>query len=239
MSRARFGHARLKLFCRQRFLAAFGLGLLLVGASAGQNAFAAYNESAFITELAQQTILTMSNAALSPADRAGRFAVIVAHDFDVPKIARFVLARNWEEATEAEREDLTNIVRDYLVRAYSSQFAGSGIASFGVTNQHAEGEATVIVRTQIAPGETAKSVIVEWQVVKMANGFRIIDLSIDGISFAVAQQKEIAAALAGNGGRIGELLQQLRMRGPLQQSRTNEIVQQLRVGLADSKPSER
>jgi ABC-type transporter MlaC component len=216
----------------QSLFRAVGFLLLVVLFSPSRNAFAAYNESAFIDELGHQTMMTMASNDVASADRVQRLAVIVIHDFDVAMIARFVLGDQWARATEAERDDFTSSFRDYLMRRYSGSFAACDRNSFQITDQHAVSDTTSLVRTQMTQSTTGQPVKLDWLVAKTSYGFRVADIIVDGASLARTAQAAFAAAIARNGGEIMPLIQELKQADDLQHLWTDETLSLLRTRIA-------
>jgi phospholipid transport system substrate-binding protein len=192
------------------FYSAFAFALLLASAPLGQEARAGDDASAFIVQLGEQATATMTNRAISSTDRVQRFAVIVDRDFDVPKIAQFMLGRYWQNATGTERNEFTNVFRDYMIRIYSDNFANYSTDTFHVIDQRVVSELTTIVRTDIIQTATHEPITIEWRVIKMPEGFKVYDLSVGGVSLAVAQQQEFAAAIQRNGGQVSILIKMVR-----------------------------
>jgi phospholipid transport system substrate-binding protein len=152
----------------------------------------------------------MSNTATSPADRVRRFAVIVDRNLDVPKLAQFVLRRYWQTAGDSERTDFVNVFRDYIVRVYANHFSLYLSDSFWVTDQRAESATTTIVRTSIIAIATGQAMILEWRVIKGPEGFKVNDLTVDGVSLATVQREEFASEIQRDGGKVSILTNQVR-----------------------------
>jgi ABC-type transporter MlaC component len=68
---------------------------------------------------------------------------------------------------------------------------------------------STLVATEIARSGTGRIVKVEWRVASN-EGYRIVDLSIDGISMVLVQRDEFAAALQRSGAGVASLIQLIR-----------------------------
>jgi phospholipid transport system substrate-binding protein len=189
---------------------AFAFALLLAFAPLGHAALAADEASVFMVELGRQAIAAMTNNAVSSADRVREFGTIVDRDFDVPKIAQFMLGRFWQSATDRERNDFTHVFRDYMIRTYADHFSQYRSDSFRVVDQRAVSDAVTIVRTNITLTSTDQPMTLEWQVIRKPDGFKVNDLSVGGASLAVAQREEFASALQRDGGQISLLTEQVK-----------------------------
>ena len=185
--------------------------MLLAFAPLGPGARAADSASAFIVQLDAEATATMKDGSISTADRVRRFGDIVGRDFDVPEIAQIVLGRYWDRASIAERADFTNVFQAYMIRVYSDNFADYGGDSFRVIDQTASSDGTTtIVRTSITPSATGKTITLEWLVSKKPDGFKVYDLSVDGVSLVAAQQEEFASIIGRTGGQIATLTKLMR-----------------------------
>ena len=192
------------------FLRASAIALLLASVPLGLGARAGEEASAFIVELGQQAIGTMTNSAISSGDRVRRFGVIVDRDFDIPKIAQFMLGHYWQNATATERDDFRTVFRDYVVRIYSDNFGKFNSTTFRVIDQRAASDTTTIVRTDINQIESGQAITIEWFLIQKPDGFKVVDLNVGGVSLAIAQREEFGSAIQRNGGQVSMLTKMMR-----------------------------
>lgn len=195
---------------RRHALAALALALCLTPALAAPPARAAEDAGAFVAEFGSAALRTMKNQRMSPAERLKRLSALVNADFDVPRIARFVLGRYWEEASEAERAEFTRAFGDFMVATYAARFANYGGVSLRIVRQRAESETSTLVATEIARPATLVPVAVDWRVAKTADSYKITDISVSNVSLVMAQRDEFDATLFRNGGSLAALAAQLR-----------------------------
>jgi phospholipid transport system substrate-binding protein len=193
-----------------------GLTLLLALAAPTERAVAASDASAFVTELGSDALKAMKDQSLTPTDRVKHFGALVRKDFDLPRIARFVLGRYWRDASESERAEFTDRFGDYMVKLYSQRFAGYNGEVFRVVKERVESQTTTLVATEITRSTTGEPVAVGWRVAKTPDGYKITDIDVAGVSLALAQRDEIASAIQQNGGALPALLKQL-------QKKTDEL----------------
>jgi phospholipid transport system substrate-binding protein len=189
---------------RIRFLAC-SLALLLLTSVAAPS-YGAGDASAFVGELAQQALRSGSDKSLSAADRQRAFEKLLDEDFDLPRIARFVLGHYWQEAKDGERQEFVAVFRDYMVRAYSERFTEFNGESFRVVRQRVESATSTLVFTEITRSATGQVVKVEWRVAS-GDGYRVLDMSIDGMSMVLVQREEFASAMQRSGAGVPSLIQ--------------------------------
>jgi len=193
-----------------RLTAGFLLALALAAAPACLPARAADDAGAFISSLGDQTLALLRAKDGTPAEREQKFAQLVDHAFDVPRIARFVLGRYWASTSEDERRQFAQAFEHYMVDVYWQRFSAYSGETFRVTGERAEegGASTVITEVQRPNGQPPAKV--EWSVGKEPDGYKIRDVSIEGISQALTYRQEFASIIERNGGKVAGLIGELR-----------------------------
>jgi phospholipid transport system substrate-binding protein len=192
---------------RRSFLtAAF---MLLVGAP-GIPAAAAADPTAMVSNLGSRALEVLGKDA-TQAQRVERFRQLLRQDFDVPGIARFVLGRYWNVATEEQRGEFTKLFEEFIAVAYATRLAEYTGETFKVTGSRPEADGA-IVSSQIIRPAGAAPVKVDWRLTDRTGSYKISDVSVDGISMAVTQRSEFASVIQHNGGQVQSLIAMLRQR---------------------------
>ena len=188
-----------------RHLAGFAVIALLGLASP---ALAADDAASFIAQTGDAVLSLARDRNLSDEQLKERLRTITAQDFDSPGIAQFVLGRHWRSASDAEREQFVKAFEEYMVQVYATRFRQFSGAVLKVVGQRQDGQSAV-VSTEIeqASGQPPAKVI--WQVAKQPNGFKITDVSIEGISQAVTYRQEFSSVIEQHGGQVSALTQEL------------------------------
>jgi phospholipid transport system substrate-binding protein len=187
---------------------AFGLTALLLLGGPAQPALAAGGAADFIAQAGNSVLSLARDRNLSEAQLKQRLSKIAEQDFDAPRIAKFVLGRYWRTASEQERQQFVQAFEAYMVQVYASRFRQYGGAQFKVTGERQEGQTTMVTTDIDRPNGQPAHVV--WQVAKTPDGYKITDVSIEGISQAVTYRQEFSSVIEQNGGRIAALTQQLR-----------------------------
>jgi phospholipid transport system substrate-binding protein len=134
---------------------------------------------------------------------------LLREDFDVPGIARFVLGRYWNIATEQQRAEFVKLFEDYIALAYSTRLAEYTGETFKVVGSRPDADGA-IVTSQILRPAGAAPVKLDWRVTGRDGAYKISDVAVDGISMAVTQRSEFASVIQHNGGQVQGLLTMLR-----------------------------
>ena len=189
------------------FLVAFPV-LLLVALALPLKSATAADPATLLTDVSSRVLKLIDDKQRPDAERAQDFTKLVDETFDVPKIARFVLGQNWRTASDDERQQFTQSFQTYLIQVYWSRFNQYNGQSFKVTGQRAQSDALTVVNTQIVQ-PNGPLVKVDWTVNKAGDSYKIIDVSIEGVSQVLTYRQEFASILAQNDGHVSALTAEL------------------------------
>ena len=194
---------------RRLAFSALGLLLLALAFVPAPETRAATDPAGVVTDFGNRALKMLNDPGISDGERRKRFRSLLDEDFDFDIVSRFVLGRYWQGASEAERRDFAVVFKDYVVQSYSNRFNEFGDTTFKVTGQRAEGETATVVRTDVSRkgGAPAK---VDWRVTKVAAGYKITEVTIDGVSMSLTHRQEFAAIMEKNGGHVSDLITALR-----------------------------
>jgi phospholipid transport system substrate-binding protein len=187
-----------------RLLPALGLMLALVAPPS----VAADDAGSFISATAASVLSLARDKNVSQEEFKQRLRTIADHDFDTPRIAQFVLGRYWRSANDAERQQFVQAFESYMVQVYATRFRQYSGAEFKVTGQRQEGNSTMVTTEIDRPNGEAPAKVI-WQVAKAGDGFKITDVSIEGISQAVTYRQEFGSVIEQHNGQISALTEQL------------------------------
>ena len=191
-------------------LPAITLMLVLAVAAPPARALDANDPSGLINNLVSQAIANIRDQQAAAADREAKFRALLEAGFDIPRISRFVLGRYWNAATDDQRRHFTGLFEDWVVRTYTARFKDYSGQTIRVTGERPESESNTIVISQFTSPNGAPPAKVEWHVRKQADGgFKVIDVSVEGISMALTERDEIAAVADRHGGTAEGLNQAL------------------------------
>lgn len=179
--------------------------------SAGRDADGLHPAALTIRDLGGEVMTALADPALDPDQKGRHFRNLLARALDVPVVARLALGRRWNEASPEQRQAYLASFRDYMLNRYANLLGGSApINGFEIEDTRGLGPDEAMVQTLIQR-TPAKPVRVAWRMHRGAEGFRIVDLMVEGVSFLVAQRKEFDAILR-SGGDLDGLIALLRER---------------------------
>jgi phospholipid transport system substrate-binding protein len=188
-------------------MALLALGLL---PPALANTRVARDAGQFVSSIAQEAIDELASTALDEDERLRRFRRLFAEGFDIPLIARFVLGRYWRQASDAERAEYLKLFDELVVQTYARRFNEFNAARLRVLSVSRPNEDNDVIVAVEGALQGKPPVRMDVRVRQSAAQFKIIDLSIEGISMAVTQRDEFSSVIQRGGGRIEALLASLR-----------------------------
>ncbi len=194
---------------RRRFLG-LGAGLAaLAWAGPLAAAFTPEDAGAFMTKLANRAIDTLRAPDLAQEQRDSVFHKLLAEAFDLDAIGRFVLGRHYQRMSGEQQAEYHQLFARFLIKTYARRLSAYAGETFSVTGTRPVDEQHMVVRSQIQrPG--APALDCDWRLRAAGNDFRIVDLTVEGVSMSVAQRQDFAAVVSGSG--VGGLLAALRAR---------------------------
>ena len=163
----------------------------------------------FIQQIADHAIQILRNPNGSLDQREAQFRDLLAQGFDLDFISRFVLGKYWRRASADERQDYQTLFREYILKTYSRRLGGYSGETFQIRGARPAGKQDVMVSTLIVQ-PNGPSISADWRVRVYGNGYRIIDIMVEGISMALTQRDEFSTVVRSQG--MQGLLQALRAR---------------------------
>ena len=119
--------------------------------------------------------------------------------FDFTRMTRLAVGRNWAQATDAQKEELTKGFRTMLVRTYSSsltQYRDQKIEVKPLKLGAGEKEATV--RTQVIQ-QGGPPIPIDYAMELAADGWKVFDVVIDGASLVTTYRGTFNDQIARGG----------------------------------------
>ncbi len=193
---------------KRRFLLVTGILSVSAVLTLGAGAALAVGPDDFIRDMGRKAIDSLTAQDMTRPEREKRFRDILRRAFDMRTIARFTLGRYWRIASKKERQQFVPLLEDFIVQAYATRFKDYNGQTFQVGKAHEINKRDRLVVSKIVPSK-GPPIRVSWRV-RSSNGYRIVDVVVEGVSMGVTQRAEFAAVLRNNGGKIKGLLAALR-----------------------------
>jgi phospholipid transport system substrate-binding protein len=167
--------------------------------------------TSFVRQFSARTISLMATPANVPQERVDGLRQLVLDGLEIEAISRFVVGRGWSEASEGDRSEYLHAYEDYIVRTLAQRLSAYGGETLDVgTVKPMSGGDLLVASTLARPAGIGAPIKLDWRIRPSANGFRIVDLIVEGLSLVVTQRDEFAGMLRTGG--LPALVKTLRQR---------------------------
>jgi len=152
-----------------------------------------------VDEFQNELISVMKEGkALGFKGRYDKLEIAVKKSHDLPKIARIVIGKQWEELTAEQQATLEKVFSQLSISAYAYNFKDYTGESFSFISEEETGRGGVFIHTNLhIPGE--KDVKFDYMMKKKDDGWRIINIIADGVSDLALKRSEYDSVLRKEG----------------------------------------
>lgn len=173
------------------------MGAVLVSGLSGPAKAADLDSArALVSEIAEKGVREVVAADVPQTEKITRFRTLFDQYFDMPSIARFVLGRSWRDADAAQQTRFVEQFRELNVYTWARRFKDYNGQTLMVTGVQADGETGAFVDTIVEQKNGQKPLSVRWRLRARENGWRVVDLIVEGVSMAITYRSEYSAALS-------------------------------------------
>lgn len=169
----------------------------------GENELGAYED--FVARLGNDIIKILVNKSAPMEDRKQEFRGVLQSNFDIPSIGKFVLARYWRQASDAQKKEYLELFEDAIVDNYAAQFDNYNNETLNVESARRARDGGVIIVSKIVRHGNTPPLQVDWKVFNTKAGMRVLDIVVNGVSMSISQRSEYASAIKSKGGIDGLL----------------------------------
>ena len=202
-SMPRVGRARL-----HRLLSGLLLLALIALGGPAPAAAAPVDAGQFLITFGQQAALELNDSALSESERDRRFRTLFNQAVDVSAIGRFILGNHWRRASAREQADFLGVFEDIAVQRFlpiftrrSDDYRGKSFEIVEVLRDDARGGHIFV--TARLERENAAPVSLVWRMREEEGGYKILDVSAEGLSMILTLRQEYNSVIRQTGSVAG------------------------------------
>jgi phospholipid transport system substrate-binding protein len=162
---------------------------------------------AIVRETVDRVLKALAREDLSPDQRRQKIEEIAYDQFDFSTISRLVLGRNWKRFSPGQRDEFAEQFKILLSTSYGSRIERYEQEQVEILGRRVETRGDVTVRTRIEGGK-ADGVKVDYRLRKKDGPWKLIDVTIEGVSLVSSYRTQFADVLGR--GSPDDLLKQLR-----------------------------
>jgi phospholipid transport system substrate-binding protein len=154
-----------------------------------------------------QVLAVLRDESRGPAQRRLELEKIAHARFDFRTMAQLVLARDWKRLDSAKRDEFVDQFTTYLANDYGTRIERYHQEDVKVIGEEPKPQGDVEVRTKIIGGAN-DGALVDYRMRNGKDGWRIIDVVIEGISLVANFRDQFREVIARGGPEA--LLQKLK-----------------------------
>jgi phospholipid transport system substrate-binding protein len=162
---------------------------------------------ALIEQTAAQVLGVLRDPSRNAAQRRAELVKIAHSCFDFRTMAQLVLARDWKRLDAAKRDEFVDQFVTYLANDYGARLDRYHQEDVKVMGDEPKPHGDVEVRTEIVGGQN-DGALVDYRLRNGKDGWRIIDVVIEGISLVANFRDQFREVIARGGPEA--LLQKLK-----------------------------
>jgi phospholipid transport system substrate-binding protein len=152
----------------------------------------------FVDVIGNKIITIAADKTLSDAKRKDKIISVVDDAIDADWIARFVLAKNYKEASLAQREKFTKLYRQFMINTYGPKFKNYNGRRFEV-KEVTKQNIFYLAKSEFLPRDSDVVVNVDFRVKEREGKLVILDFIAEGVSLVETQRSEFNSAIAKDG----------------------------------------
>jgi len=156
-----------------------------------------------IQSMADQAMNELTDQNLADDVRRKKFVSLMDRYFAMDVVSRFVLGRYWRSISEAEIEEFSVLLQNYLALNYANQFKEFNGEQFVVGDETQKNKDTFVDSQFVRPDGPPVNIV--WRMRVFDDSYKIIDVSIEGLSMGITQRDEFTSVIQQNNDDVGAL----------------------------------
>jgi phospholipid transport system substrate-binding protein len=165
---------------------------------------------ALASTAAQAFVNQVGNGVIAAADSGSvdRFRALLRQHADIPSIALFSLGQYRSNLSDAQRAEYYRLVERSISTVFAAHTSKLKGRTLNVSGSRNHSDSIIVASRLDQPG--GRSIPVLWRVVQRGGGYKIFDVSVDGVWLANTQRTSFTSVLQRNNGRVEALINHLR-----------------------------
>ncbi len=176
---------------------------MVSGASAEQ----AKDAGDFIQKLSDKVIAVVAEKGTNSVE-VEKFSALFTPAIDSPEVSRFILGRYWRQATPDQQKEFISLFEQINVLIWSKRFNEYNGEILEISGSTKDNDRYIVDSSIKSPN--GKSISVQWAVHLVGSSFKIVDITVEGVSMAITNRSDYASAIQSQGGKMDGLLDVMR-----------------------------
>lgn len=184
--------------------------LAALGPGRASAAASAEGPDAFVQAFAAELLAALRDRGQPLEARVREVDAILSRRVDLDRVARLALGRYWRTAAEPERREFAALFKAAALASFGNRFDAYADRRLRVAGFAPAGEGDAMVESYLeGSGQSAR---LDWRLTRTGQGWRVLDVVVEGVSLLVTYRNEFAAVIERGGGKVSALLAELRAR---------------------------
>ena len=169
----------------------FTAALLVIASLVTAHSASAANPTAaksFVDTVATKVMEIVKNEGLSRDSKQSKIESLFVDKVDINFVAKFVLGKHWRTANSQQQKDYISAYRPFILKNYASKLAKYSGQTYSLKNARADGDASVV--TMAIHDTNGQDVMVDYRLKGDTGSFKIIDITVEGVSLLTTQRSE-------------------------------------------------
>lgn len=180
--------------------------MAMATATATAPARAASDLSAFVAQVARETITELSKADPTDPARAAALKPLLLKYFDMTDIAKHALGGYWKKIDAGQQQQYVERFVNYIASVYARRFKEYDGRQLEVKRVRDQG-ASATVFTAVAGDQDTR---LDWEIRTDSGAPLIVDIRVDGLSLVDTHRQEFTSVMSQNKGDITALMGMLK-----------------------------
>lgn len=152
----------------------------------------------FVEELGGNIIKIASETGISEDKKRDKIIAIIDTAIDSNWIARFVLGKNYKTASDAQKEQFTQLYRNFMINTYGPKFKDYNGRKFTVTDV-VEQKGFFLAKAEFLPKNSNIPILIDFRVNERKGRLFILDFIAEGVSLIATQRSEFDSIISQDG----------------------------------------
>jgi phospholipid transport system substrate-binding protein len=151
-----------------------------------------------IDRLSHEIVALLANKDLAVKDKREKIQNLAYAHIDFETLSRLTLGKNWRGLTDAQKADFIKEFRTHLANTYRSMIDNYKDEQVSIVGNRKDGEDVTVV-TKVVDPKSNEDFKVDYRLRRGTDEWRIIDITIEGVSLAANFRAQFQDILSNGG----------------------------------------
>lgn len=150
----------------------------------------------FVDQVASQVLGVLKTDASASA-KLEKMQAIFSGVVDIPFIGKYVLGTHWRQASDAQKQAYLAAYEPFVIKNYAGKLTKYSGQKYTLKAPRQAGSNYIVTMEIVDAGKP--SVFVDYRLREDAGTYKVIDISVEGVSLVQTQRSEFNAIVSSKG----------------------------------------